>query len=362
LLEHRIQDIQSFEVKTRYPRVVGRNARLGVHGRGPSTSVGMIRTDRGATGWGVATIDDAEAQQLIGRRVGDLFDPDVGVIDAQAMPLDFALHDLAGVILDQPVYEMLGARGGRAVPCYDGAIYMDDTLPKENPRGIEAVLENCRADHGLGYRAFKLKIGRGYRWMEGDEGLARDIAVTRRVREDFPDCDILVDANDGYTCEQFLVYLEAVADCDLYWIEEPFPENRKDLLCLREALVQHSPETLIVDGERDPDLCLLLELVQEGLLDVLNMDIQGLGFTTWRRWMPRLVEAGAYASPHTWGNPLKTQYAAQFACGLGGVPTVEGVPGEVKGVDWSGYRLCEGLLRIPMAPGFGMKLLEGALQ
>lgn len=54
--------------------------------------------------------------------------------------------------------------------------------------------------------SFKLKIGRGYRWMERREGLRRDIEVTRRVREEFPDCLILVDANDGYTPELFIDY------------------------------------------------------------------------------------------------------------------------------------------------------------
>ena len=358
LLAHKIQTIESFEVVMQYPRVVGRNARLGVHGTGPSDPVTVIRTDRGATGWGIASMDDVQVDQLVGRCVGDLFDPDIGVVDSQAMPLDFPLHDLAGVILDKPVYEMLGAQGDAAVPCYDGAIYMDDTLPDENPRGIEAVLNNCRHDYALGYRAFKLKIGRGHRWMGRDEGLERDIAVTRQVRERFPECEILVDANDGYDFVEFLDYYEAVAGCGLYWIEEPFPENRQDLLRLRQAVAALSPQTLVVDGERDPDLSLLMELAREGLLDVLNMDIRGLGFTRWRQWMPELEGIGVYASPHTWGSPLKTRYAAQFVRGLGNAPTVEGVPGESEDVDWSAYQLHEGLLHVPSEPGFGVDLVK----
>jgi L-alanine-DL-glutamate epimerase-like enolase superfamily enzyme len=274
------------------------------------------------------------------------------------MALDFPLHDLAGVILNKPVYEMLGTQGDAAVPCYDGAIYIDDILPDENPRGIEAVLKNCRDDYALGYRAFKLKIGRGHRWMDRDEGLERDIAVTRQVREHFSDCDILVDANDGYDFVEFLDYYEAVADVGLYWIEEPFRENRQDLLRLRQAVTALSPQTLVVDGERDPDLFLLIELARKGLLDVLNMDIRGLGFTRWRQWMPEFMEIGVYASPHTWGSPLKTRYAAQLVRGLGNAPTVEGVPGESEDVDWSAYQLREGFLHVPLKPGFGMELKE----
>jgi len=33
---------------------------------------------------------------------------------------------------------------------------------------------------------------------------------------------VLVDANDAYTVADMIRYVQAVADCNLYWIEEPF--------------------------------------------------------------------------------------------------------------------------------------------
>jgi hypothetical protein len=72
--------------------------------------------------------------------------------------------------------------------------------------------------------------------------------------------------------------------------------------------------------------------------------------------MPQFVDAGVTTSPHTWGEPLKTRYVAQLAAGMGHVVTVEGIPAETADVDWSGYRLQEGLLHVPAASGFGMKL------
>ena len=84
--------------------------------------------------------------------------------------LDYVLHDLAGVILRKPVYEMMGAKSPTAIDIYSGAIYMDDLMPTDNPAGIEAVLAACRMDYDAGYRAFKLKIGRGRKWMPRAEG------------------------------------------------------------------------------------------------------------------------------------------------------------------------------------------------
>ncbi len=357
LHDHCIARIESTQVPCRYPREVGLNARLGVHGTGPVSSLCRVITDRGAEGRGLARIAPEDAAALIGRRLDELFDPAVGVTAPEALPLDLPLHDLAGVILGRPVYALMGHRGRVDVPCYDGAIYMDDLLPAEAPRGLAAVLENCAADYALGYRAFKLKIGRGQRWMSPEDGLRRDIEVTRAVREVYPECDILVDANDGYTCAGFFDYLDAAADCDLFWIEEPFPENRDDLRRLRECLTRRSPNTRIADGESRPDVPQLLELAREGLVDVLIMDIVGYGFTPWRAVMPEIVAAGALAAPHTWGDPLKTRYAGHLAAGLGHVLTLEGVPGCTERVDWSGYRLDAGRLSVPDLPGFGMGLV-----
>jgi L-alanine-DL-glutamate epimerase-like enolase superfamily enzyme len=358
LANHRLAAIRTLRVSSRYPRVVGKNARLGIHGTGPTSQVRVLTTDQGAQGWGLSSGSDEALLPLLGRPLSELFDPQVGVIAPSALPLDVPLHDLAGVIRGQSVAQMLGAQGSRRVSCYDGAIYMDDILPEEQPRGLPVVLENCRHDYALGYRDFKLKIGRGFQWMPPEEGLRRDIAVTRAVREAFPQGRILVDANNGYTCASFLHYLDAVVDCDLYWIEEPFHENRADLLRLREFLAQRSPRTLIADGEANYDLALMEQLAREKLVDVLIMDIIGLGFTPWRRWCKIAAEAGVMASPHTWGEPLKTRYAAMLGAGLGQVLTVEGIPATTADVDWSAYPLVEGVLSVPDAPGFGLRLLR----
>ncbi|HTW98700.1 MAG TPA: hypothetical protein VMD59_07985, partial [Acidimicrobiales bacterium] len=174
LHDHRLASVALSRVETRYPRTIGSNARLGSHGSGSESYLVAVGTDSGASGWGLlkaklegdrgapgvahaAGVDDPTGRRffdlfepqargiegLVGRRLGDLFDPEVGVIDDAALPLDFALHDLAGRLLGVPVYELLGGRGERSVSCYDAAIYFDDLEPRDDPRGIDAVLQNC---------------------------------------------------------------------------------------------------------------------------------------------------------------------------------------------------------------------------
>ncbi len=354
LMGQKLVSVEIIDVVTRYPRIMGRNAVLGGHGAGPTAPAVILGTEDGACGWGVlGTIPD-NPNELVGRRVDDLFDPASGVIDNSALWADVALHDLAGVLRGQPVYQLLGARGMRAIRVYDASIYFDDLDPELNPRGIDAVLENVQEGWDDGYRAFKLKIGRGHTWMPKAEGLERDVAVTRIVHDAFPAARLLVDGNNGFTVEGFLRYLDEVCDVGLFWVEEPFHENREGLQQLRRRIEDKCSGTLIADGEYHPIVADVVRYARDGLIDVLLMDVIDYGLTAWRRLSASLEGSGVRSSPHTWGLPLKTVYAAHLAAGLSDVIMVEGVRGETAGLDASAYEVVDGILTVPDAPGFGI--------
>jgi L-alanine-DL-glutamate epimerase-like enolase superfamily enzyme len=266
---------------------------------------------------------------------------------------------------------MIGGAGPKDVWLYSGAIYMEDVIPQENPRGIQAVLGACRQDYETGYRAFKLKIGRARKWMAPDKGLQRDIEVTRAVHEHFPDCRVLVDANDAFSLEQACRYVAAVADCNLYWIEEAFEENRDSYRRLKDAMDKAGCKALIADGEArceqaNPPTAYggytnrfinkLYELAQEKLVDMFVLDLDILGFSRWRRVMPQLKKAGVLVSPHAWMWTMRTHQTAQLAAGIGNIPIVEGIPGHAPGINYSAYKMREGKLIMPDEPGFGFSL------
>ena len=273
-------------------------------------------------------------------------------------PLDLPLHDLAGVILGVPVAKMISDDALLHARVYDGAIYMNDIIPEDRPQGVAQILRDCESDYALGHRIFKVKIGRGNRWMEHDAGLTRDIQVVRAIYHAFPDTQIMVDANDGYSVEDAIAFLEGVKDVPIYWFEEPFREEESANRRLREYLDIHRPDTLIADGESDTDLNLLRDLAEKNLLDVWQPDICGLGFTGWRKLMKELAAKGWVASPHAWGNVVKTHYCLHLAAAYPHhINCIESVLGETEGVDHSGYVLRNGVISIPAKPGFGMELI-----
>src|SRR3954451_11767398 len=89
---------------TVYPRNVGRNARLGGHGSGGATTAAVVRTENGDVGWGLVEGPVGVTADVIGRSLSELLDPVAGVTDPAHLWLDVALHDLAGVVADLPVY------------------------------------------------------------------------------------------------------------------------------------------------------------------------------------------------------------------------------------------------------------------
>ncbi|MCB0628761.1 MAG: hypothetical protein KDD15_03490, partial [Lewinella sp.] len=223
---HKIEKWELQEVAYHWPRFVGKNGRRDDHGQHHTCTILKLYTDQGAMGWGLSGREDAEkaAPQLINKKVSEVIMPVVGMADGLDRSLDFALHDLMGVILQQPVYQLLGAKGDVSNPVYSGMIYLDELNPGNRLKGIDAILDSCDWDLDYGYRQLKIKIGRSGRWYPHDEGLQKDIEVVRTVWQTFASrgVTLLVDANDMYSYRDTVKFLRGIDGIPLFWLEEPF--------------------------------------------------------------------------------------------------------------------------------------------
>lgn len=364
LAYHKIKDIKFKVAQLKYPRLVGKNSRLGHHGTGPNLTFCILTTDKGAEGIGLMNGNRKTAESLFptikGKSVADLFAPTIGTLNKENYIFDICLHDLAGVILNKPVYALISGNDRPILTsCYSGMIYFDEMDPIENPAGLNKILENCLYDYNYGYRQFKVKIGRGGKWMAKDEGLKTDIAVTKLIYDNFPDCDILVDGNDAFTFDYLIEYLKGIENIPLFWIEEPFRETYEDYTKLKEWCLKNGRRnTLLGDGEANPDRELNFKLGEKQLLDVYLEDVLGYGFTRWRKLMPQLKNIGMMASPHSWGDAIKTCYSSHLAAAYGNVPTIEGVTCFSTDVDTSSYKLERGRLTPNITPGFGIRFIS----
>ena len=357
-----ISDFLLERIPTKFPRPVGKNAFKESHGKGPVIYFAVLVTTSGQQGIGQVLKPKVNKDNLHqfqamthGKKVTDLLDEKTFLVKPEYRDFDIAVYDLVGVMLNKPVYKLFGKPASHSVHYYTGMTYFDD-LDKDNREdGMKYLLDNCRYDYSLGYRAFKAKIGRGDKWMEREEGLQRDIDVVRMIHENFPDCTILVDANNAYSVEECIRFIEGVAPAKIFWFEEPFHENEAQYRELSEWKKKNAPKMLLVDGEFKPDRDLVIGLGEKGVLDTYNEDICDYGFTNWIELMPRLLKAGMNASPHGWAMQSKSIYASHFAMAFGHVPTIEGVTNFTDKLDW-GFTIENGFFIPSEKPGFGITL------
>lgn len=358
LADIRVIGVVGFSHTTQRRKFIGRNAKKDVHGDQATEPVVRIYTDAGLDGIGFGRITAVEAQGLLGRSLAQIWRPECGMFSSLGRA-DHALYDLVGKALRQPAWKLLGGEGPAAVPVYDTTLYFSDLLPEHANRGVARLVEELEDGLEQGHRAFKVKVGRGARWMDHAAGLARDIqVVTELARAAPPGVQLMADANDQYGLETARRFLGEVGG-HLAFLEEPFPESASDGRALRQWIAENGLATRLADGESEHDPNALYALGDEGGLDILQPDIRALGLSLQRRLAydldahPRLSLA-----PHCWGSYLGTYKMLQLARGVPGIVSCEMDSMVSDLFDDSEWRLRDGRITVPEHAGAGLRVRE----
>jgi D-galactarolactone cycloisomerase len=221
----RITRAVGFDLPLRRSKVAGRNARLDVHGDRSTDRMVRLYTNSGVETVGNCRAEERPVRELIGKDPFALYRRDERKMTGPLGPGTMPLWDLLGKLVKKPVYELLGGAGAERVPVYDGSIYFADLLPQYADKWHDRFREEIDMGLKIGHRAFKIKIGRGSKWMKRDEGDARDVEVVKLIRQHAgKDVLLAVDANNGYDLAGAKRFLEKVGGENLAFVEEMFPE------------------------------------------------------------------------------------------------------------------------------------------
>jgi len=155
--------------------------------------------------------------------------------------LEMALWDLFGYASGKSTYEMLGGVKAKVDVGVSIGLKEDDV----------ALLEVVSDYVTSGYQRIKLKIEPG-----------RDVEMVKRVRNEYPDLMLQVDANSAYQLSDTPIFL-AMDDQDLVLIEQPLAEDDlidhrhlqaelKTAICLDESILclRHARQALELDSCR----------------------------------------------------------------------------------------------------------------
>ena len=275
-------------------------------------------------------------------------------------PLDLALWDLAGKILDAPCWKLLGGRSSR-VRAYASSGTLRD--PKAQADAAERYLAQ-------GFPALKLRFHRG-NWHEDVRALE---SVRARVGEKL---HLMVDCNQGWRMswdtatpwgfKDALAVARELERLKVYWMEEPL--HRADYAGMR--ALRAATDVRIAAGEMTRQIHELRDLISAGCVDVVQPDAALVGGITGLRRIAILAEEHHLSfTPHTWTNGMGVTANAQLTAGLADAPFFE-FP--LDPPEWSldrrDFMMAEpltadrdGWINLSEAPGMGYTLDEARLK
>jgi len=269
--------------------------------------------------------------------------------------IDIAAHDAMGKLLGIPVVDLIGGRQRETVPVYASGGYFT------RDRDQQAALAAQLAPHaGLGYPAFKIKIGRDPAEDEARVRLARQVIGEGAV--------LTVDSNGNYTVDQVLESMRRIAGYGIGWYEEPLaPQDWKGYGELR----GRAPIP-VATGEALYEIFDLRRLLDGRMADIVQPDLALCGGLSVARFVGELCAAEHLRlSPHVWGTAVGLAAAVHWVAALPEYPHAGNVPfptlveydiGENPLRDQlfvTPLRAVNGVIAVPHAPGLGIELDPG---
>jgi L-rhamnonate dehydratase len=355
----RIEKMEQVLMKGERRRLAGCNARLGVHGK--EVSFPLVRiTIGGIAGYSWSRVSREAAEAMIGASVSEIFCEEQWIKD-RFQSIQFPLLDWLGNVRGIPVYELLTERkwtSPLSVACYDTSLYFDDLHLSSEADAVKLLQEEAMQGFSEGFRGFKVKVGRGAMHMDLMEGTKRDIAIVNGIRDVVgPECNISIDANNGYNLNLTKHVLKETAHSNLLWMEEAFHEDDRLYRNLKEWLAEQNLKVLITDGEglaAGP----IVEWAEQGLIDAIQYDLKDYGIINWLKLAKRLAKSGVKAAPHNYGGFYGNYASAQVYPAIEGFMFVEWDEAQIPGIDTSGYSVKDGQISVPSTPGFGLYIDE----
>lgn len=259
-----------------------------------------------------------------------------GGLEARAASaIDAAAWDIRGKAFGQPVWRLMGG--------------FRDRVPVSANWGVQSGPDAdtlARRAHDLvqrGFRALKFQVG----FLERDAALAH----TRRMRDIVgSSVRLIVDANQQWTVKQAIDMGRALAEYDLYWIEDPVRAD--DYAGLRQ--VKDALSTRICAGEVYQNVQQFRRLLEGGAADQVMVDLD-LGLTGFLK-VAHLAEA--------YGLPVVNHLASEIlAHGIAAVPNglIVGFYPWAQPLFATPARIEDGQLVLSDTPGLGLELDEDAL-
>ncbi|MDX1530261.1 MAG: dipeptide epimerase [Rhodothermales bacterium] len=241
-----------------------RNVFVRLHTDGPLVGLGVAAPDETVTGEtperALAVLEDVVADVLVGEdplriaRVREVLREGLRAHPAALAAVDMACYDLLGKAAGLPLWVLLGGFRSRFLTSVTVFI-----LP------VEETVESAVTYVRQGFRSLKIKGGRD---------VEADVERVRCVREAVgSDVELRFDANQGYTVEEALRFVEGARPARLRMIEQPTPRGALEHL----GLVTKKAPLAVMADESVLTLTDAFHLARHDYADMVNVKLMKVG-------------------------------------------------------------------------------------
>lgn len=235
-----------------------------------------VGTDAGITGFGCAAPDPevtGETAESVLAAFREIIEPASRGADAlrsafllETLRSDLAAHPSAAAAFDMALYDLLGQTAGLPVWKLLGG-YRDSILTSITI-GIlpeRETVERAQEWVRRGARSLKLKGG-----LDAESDVARVIRVREAVGEAI---ELRFDANQGFTVEQAVRFVQQTRQCRVELLEQPTPKSEPALL----ARVTRQVHLPVMADESLMTLRDAFHLARDDLVDMVNVKLMKVG-------------------------------------------------------------------------------------
>jgi L-alanine-DL-glutamate epimerase-like enolase superfamily enzyme len=265
-----------------------------------------VLTDEGHVGYGNAGLCPDLCQQIIDNKLSGLLLNEnplnteylfekmyrstvaygrKGAVLAAISAIDIALWDIKGLVMNQPVFMLLGGRTKATIPTYYSRLYTRDL------NSLQAEAEYYKKE---GFTGMKLRCG--YPLTEGIAGLRKNVEMVRVVREAVgDDVDIMLEAYMGFNYSYATRLLKELEPYNLRWVEELLlPDEIHNF-----AKLKNATSIPLSGGEHEFSRYGFHDLLQTGALDIFQFDTNRVGgFTEAQKICNMALVHGVEIIPH----------------------------------------------------------------
>jgi galactonate dehydratase len=279
----------------------------GGHGVGEATLNGFTRTCEAAVHELKGLVVGSDPRQVranaaaLYQRVSN----EGGHVHRAAMAgIEEACWDILGKSLGVPVYQVFGGRVRDAVDCYANGWYRTERSP-------ESFAQAARATADRGFRALKFDpLGTAHGFLApGELRMTRDIIAAVRDAVG-PGLRLMIDLHARLAPAEAVALIEACADLDVFWWEEPATRQREQPT----ADVAARTAGRVATGENCHSVGQFLTLAKAGGISIYQPEPMSLGGILPTAAVAEICAAdGGWIAPHQSGGPVATAVCLQLA-------------------------------------------------